>query len=214
MNMPRPHHHSFAHQRLPGLAFRFRDSFLSLLREKGEGYLKDIWYQLGSTLPKDERLPADGLALSFVEGKCYCGVIITLPKAKHQTEAHMIAVLGERVSGSILADEVCDFQHRNLRYFTLERSKPKADDTGTVLGEWTCRRHSNHGPGPKVDAELFWESCTNIALPKTRMQFHKDTSTYESRKRRYKFELENKRKSENLLRYCNPAFWTLGRKDD
>jgi len=155
MNMPRPHHHSFAHQRLPGLAFRFRDSFLSLLREKGEGYLKDIWYQLGSTLPKDERLPADGLALSFVEGKCYCGVIITLPKAKHQTEAHMIAVLGERVSGSILADEVCDFQYRNLRYFTLERSKPKADDTGTVLGEWTCRRHSNHGPGPKLMQSSF-----------------------------------------------------------
>jgi hypothetical protein len=214
MNMPRQHHHSFAHQRLPELAFKFRGSFLSLLREKGDGYLKGIWYQLGSSLPKDERLPVDGLALSFVEDKCYCGVVITLPKAKHQTEAHMVVVLGERVSGSILADDVVDFQYRNLRYFTLEYGKQKAGDTCTVLGEWTYRRHSNYGPGPKVDAELFWEDCTNIALPKTRRQFHKDTSTYESRIRRYIFELEKKRHSENLLRYCHPAFWALGRNDD
>ena len=211
MSSPRKHHYSFAHQYLPELVFKSRDSILPLLREGGENYLLNIWYQLGSTLEANERLAADGLALAFVENECYCGVIIALPKALQRTEVHLIALLGERVSGSILADDISGFEYRNLRYFTLEYGMHYAGKPGTVLGEWTYRRHSNYGVGPAVDARLFLAACMDLALPATRMRFHKDTSTCESRFRRH---IAKYRSTENLLRFCHPAFWTLGNNDD
>ena len=214
MNDPRQHHYVFAHERLPELVFKFRDSFLSLLRKNGDGYLKGIWYQLGSTLAKDEQLIADGLTLTFFEDKCYCGAVITLPKALHRTEVHMVAMVAERVSGSVLSDDTSDLEYRNLRYFTLGHGEQMAGKASTVLGEWTYLRHSNYGVGPAVDTGLFWAACSKISLPKTRMQFHKDTSTYESRFRRYLLESKRTQSPENLLRFCHPAFWKLGNKTD
>ena len=85
---------------------------------------------------------------------------------------------------------------------------------GTTLGEWTYLRHSNYGVGPAIDTDLFWAACTKKSLRKTRMQFHKDTSTYESRLRRYLLETRRTQNRENLLRFCHPAFWKLGSKND
>jgi hypothetical protein len=81
INKPREHHYSFAHQKLPELTFKFRDSFLSLLRKSGNGYLKGVWYRLGATLPRDKRLAMDGLTLTFIEDERFCGVVIKLPVA-------------------------------------------------------------------------------------------------------------------------------------
>ena len=214
MNDPRQHHYSFAHKRLPELVFKFRDSFLSLLRKNGDGYLKDIWYQLGSTLARDAQLTADGLTLTFFEDKCYCGAVITLPKALFRTEVHMVALVAERVSGSVLSDDTSDFEYRNLRYFTLEHRGQTAGRAGTTLGEWTYLRHSDYGVGPAIDTALFWAACTKKSLRKTRMQFHKNPSAYESRYRRYLLELKRTQPTENLLRFCHPAFWKLGSKND
>ena len=214
MNNPRQHHNNFAHKRLPELVFRFRDSFLSLLKENGDGYLKDSWYQLGSNLAREERLNAEGLTLTFFEDKCYCGAVITLPKTLHQTEAHMVALVAERVSGSVLSDDTSDLEYRNLRYFTLEHGERAAGKADTTLGEWTYLRHSNYGVGPAVDTGLFWTACTKISLRKTRLQAHKDTSAYERRLRRYLLESKRTQTPENLLRFCHPAFWKLGSKND
>lgn len=214
MNDPRQHHYMFAHERLPELVFKFRDSFLSLLRKNGDGYLKGIWYQLGSTLVRDEKLTADGLTLTFFEDKCYCGAVVTLPKTLHQTEAHMVALVAERVPGSILSDDTSDSEYRNLRYFTLEHGGQIASKAATTLGEWTYLRHSNYGEGPAVDTGLFWTACTKISLRKTRVQAHKDTSAYERRLSRYLLESKRTQTPENLLRFCHPAFWKLGSKND
>ena len=214
MNNPRQHHYNFAHKRLPELVFKFRDSFLSLLKKNGDGYLKDIWYQLGSTLAREEQLTADGLTLTFFEDKCYFGAVITLPKALFRTEVHMVALVAERVSGSILSDDTSDLEYRNLRYFTLEHSGQTTGKAGTTLGEWTYLRHSGYGVGPAVDTGLFWAACTKISLRKTRMRSHKDTSTYERRLRRYLLETRRTQNKKNLLRFCHPAFWKLGSKND
>lgn len=214
MNDPRQHHYMFAHERLPELVFMSRELFLYLLRKNSDGYLKGIWHQIGSTLTRDEQLTADGLTLKFFEDKCYCGAVITLPKALHRTEAHMVALVAERVSGSVLSDDTSDLEYRNLRYFTLEHSGQTTGKAGTTLGEWTYLRHSNYGVGPAVDTGLFWTACTKISLRKTRTRFHKDASNCESRLRRYLLESRRTQPPENLLRFCHPAFWKLGSKND
>ncbi len=107
-----------------------------------------------------------------------------------------------------------EFEYRHLRYFTLERTSQAAGETGSTIGEWTYRRHSNYGPGPTIDAELFWAACTELSLTKTRTQFHKDTSMYKSQCRRNRIEFKKPRNSENLMRFCHPEFWALRHNND
>ncbi len=156
MNEPRPHHYQFAHERLPELVNRFSDSFLGLLAIKSDGYLKGIWYRLGCNVEREERLVADGLRLDCFENKHFCGAVITLPEAKYQPEAHMVALVGELISGSLLADSFQGVKYHSLRYFTLERSVEKRN---TSLGEWTGGRHAIYGPGPIVEPQAFWAHC-------------------------------------------------------
>ena len=80
MNDPRQHHYSFAHERLPELVFKFRGSFLSVLRKNGDGYLKGVWYQLGSTLAKEERLVTDGLTLNFLKTNVIAVSLLPCPR--------------------------------------------------------------------------------------------------------------------------------------
>jgi hypothetical protein len=198
MNDPRKHHFQFAHQRLSELAFRNRHSFLSLMMQSGIGFLQGAWYQLGRTLPRKERLKADGLAMTFFESEKYCGAVVTMPAAVNRTEAHMVTLISHRISGSILLEDGIGLECWGLRYFTLERGREKDGVSGTILGEWTRKGHTTNGSGPIVDAKALWSCCI------AHIQRENESVKHDRKARSVSF-----RHQENLLRYCHPAFWAL-----
>lgn len=214
MNEPRPHHYGFAHRYLPMLAFKFKASFLSFIKKGGESYLRGVWNQFGNTFTKEERLAADGLSLTFFEEERFCGAVITLPVALYQTEVYMVALIAERVSDSNAEYPTAGFEFRNLRYFTLERPTLITSDAGTNVGEWVYQRYINHGSGPVVDAELFWGACTKLALKNPSVQPLGDSIKSVRSSGPVQLGQKGGKNSENLLRFCHPAFWKLGNKND
>jgi hypothetical protein len=198
MKDPREHHYQIAHQRLPKLALHYRESFLTLMRQGGMAYLQWTWYQTGRLLSPEERLKADGLMLDFFEAEKYCGAVITMPKATHRTEAHIVAAISHRISGSIADEDPTDLECWGLRYFTLERGLEKEGVCGAVLGEWTKKGHANYGSCPVIDVGMFWATCI------ARIQRENESFNYNKETRPKGTYTEP-----NLLRYCHPAFWAL-----
>jgi hypothetical protein len=144
-NPPRRHQYLFAHRELPMAAFRYGEELVKVARagNLAEGLAK-LWVDLGTALPPEHRLPADGLGASWHEADGYEIALITLPPPGGVTDAYLAAIVVPKGGG-------------NVRYLVLERGVPDtAGKPTTVLGEWLAGGdHFNMGAGPGPEPEPF-----------------------------------------------------------
>jgi hypothetical protein len=135
----------FAHRELPMAAFRYGEDLVRVARggNLAEGLAK-LWVDLGTALPPEERLPADGLAASWHDAGRYEIALVTLPPPTGVTDAHLAAIVVPKGGKSV-------------RYLVLERGVPDAaGNPTTVLGEWLAGGdHVNMGAGPRPEPEPF-----------------------------------------------------------
>lgn len=139
----RRHHYLFAHRALPSTVFQYGADLVAAGRD-GDLALDDVWHRVGQTLPDQERLPADGLAVSHHHIDEHDVLLVTFPPAVHPPEAHYAAIALSTRDGRV-------------RYITLEDARSPIDGSGyTVLGEWTDDGdHVNRGCGPKPGPDAF-----------------------------------------------------------
>ncbi|MGC0418921.1 hypothetical protein [Embleya sp. AB8] len=139
----RQHHYRFAHVIFRSIALRNAAELLAAPVDELTAATADMWVGVGARLPEEERLPADGLALSHVRLGAGSGLLVCLPPALYPPEAHFALVPGPDVPGE-------------PRYFVLEESfDVLARTRTTVLGGWTEDSHLNLGPGSIVAADAF-----------------------------------------------------------
>jgi hypothetical protein len=144
-NPPRRHQYLFAHRELPMAAFRYGEELVKVARagNLAEGLAK-LWVDLGTALPPEQRLPADGLGASWHEAGGHEIALITLPPPGGVTDAYLAAIVVPKGGGKV-------------RYLVLERGVPDAaGHPTTVLGEWLAAGdHANMGVGPGPEPEPF-----------------------------------------------------------
>jgi len=109
---PRPHHYGFAYDVLPRtlLTAQVGRTWMSLLSGPAAPLLlRRVWDDLGETLAPEDRLPSDGFA-AVVQAMTndLALVVVTLPPATIELEAHFVAIVAEQEGWS------------PLRYLTLE----------------------------------------------------------------------------------------------
>ncbi|GCD98646.1 hypothetical protein [Embleya hyalina] len=139
----RPHHYRFAHVVFRSIALRNAAGLLAAPLDELNTRTADLWVGVGGELPEEQRLPADGLALSHVPLGAGTALLVRFPPALHPPEAHFALLLGPDVVGE-------------PRYFVLEESLDMFTRARvTVLGAWNTDTHLNLGPGPAPEADAF-----------------------------------------------------------
>ncbi|WP_406278443.1 hypothetical protein [Embleya sp. NBC_00896] len=139
----RQHHYRFAHVVFRSIALRNAAGLLAAPIDELNSRTVDLWIGVGSALPEEDRLSADGLALSHVPLGAGTGLLVRFPPALYPPEAHFALLVGPDVVGE-------------PRYFVLEESVDVfGGGRSTVLGGWDEDTHLNLGPGPAVDADAF-----------------------------------------------------------
>jgi hypothetical protein len=142
---PHRHHYLFAHRELPMAAFRYGPDLVRVARggNLGEGLTK-LWVDLGTALPPDDRLPADGLAASWHDVGTHEIALVRMPPPGGVTDAYLAAIAVPKDGESV-------------RYLVLERSvSTEAGQPTTVLGEWLSGGdHVNLGAGPPPEPAAF-----------------------------------------------------------
>lgn len=97
---PRRHHYVFAHRTLPGtlLTEQVGRTWMSLLAgPAGPLLLRRVWQDLAAELPEADRLDGDGFAASVHETTAdQVLVVLTLPPAVAELEAHLVAIVAAR----------------------------------------------------------------------------------------------------------------------
>jgi hypothetical protein len=144
-DQPHRHHYLFAHRELPMAAFRYGEDLVRVAHggNLAEGLAK-LWVDLGTALPPDARLPADGLRATWHDAGNHEVALVEMPPPGGMTDAYLAAIVVGKDGGPV-------------RYLVLERSLP--DDAGqptTVLGEWlSSGDHVNLGAGPPPEPAAF-----------------------------------------------------------
>jgi len=97
---PRPHHYAFAYRALPRplLTAQVGRTWMSLLAgPAGPLLLRRSWTDVGDALPPEDRLASDGFTTTVHEitGGLVL-VVLTLPPAVVELEAHFVAVVAAR----------------------------------------------------------------------------------------------------------------------
>jgi hypothetical protein len=144
-DQPHRHHYLFAHRELPMAAFRYGEDLVRVARggNLAEGLAK-LWVDLGTALPPDDRLPADGLGATWHDAGENEIILVRMPPPGGVTAAPLAAIVVPKAGGTV-------------RYLVLERSAPDAaGQPTTVLGEWLPGGdHVNLGTGPPPEPEPF-----------------------------------------------------------
>lgn len=133
---PRQHHYVFGHVALRQVATADPDRFLAVFEGPDGGeFVRDLWLDVGRSVPPDDRIPDFGLSVGLHEVAGRTVVLVRCPEPEGTTECHLIAIVD--VEGG-------------LRYLTLEKGFSLGDDPveRTVLCEWVGERHCNYGDGP------------------------------------------------------------------
>ncbi|MFJ8738604.1 hypothetical protein ACIRL2_04460 [Embleya sp. NPDC127516] len=139
----RQHHYRFAHVVFRSIALRNAAALLAAPLDELTARTTNLWIGVGSRLPEEQRLSAEGLAMNHVPLGAGSGLLVRLPPALFPPEAHFALVLGPDVVGE-------------PRYFVLEESLDVVTrERATVLGAWDEEAHLNLGPGPAADPDAF-----------------------------------------------------------
>ncbi len=145
--MARQHPYQFAHVLLPQLAWR-RPA--SVRRELTDPYLARelllyMWDKAAETLAPGQKVPHQGLRLSWHEVARRAVALVQLPAPQATGEAYFAALVYED-------DEPADTEEEEIRprYFTLEATLRLSAPGGapTVVGELAGEVHRHLGRGP------------------------------------------------------------------
>ena len=146
--MARPHPFNFAHMLLPQLAWR-RPA--SVRRELSDPFLAKellhyVWEKAAENLPRNQKVPPQGLRLSWHEVAGRATALVHLPPPQATTEAYFAALVYEE------DDEPADTEEEETRprYFILEATLGLSGPAGpaTVVGERAGEVHRHLGRGP------------------------------------------------------------------
>lgn len=151
-DQPRQHHYEFAHVVLRAIVFRAGSLVLGLAADGGlTALVHESWQRIGESLSEERRLPAIGLRGDRVDTPELSAAVITLPRAEHIAEAHLVALVADSADPT------------RLDFFTLEHSWTEDDAPATVIGCWTRDgRHLDLGDGPAPDPDAFLAAITRI----------------------------------------------------
>ncbi|MGW1988916.1 hypothetical protein [Embleya sp. NPDC001921] len=124
----RRHHYRFAHVVFRSIAPRNAAGLLAAPLDELTARTTNLWVGVGSRLPEEQRLSAEGLAMSHVPLGAGSGLLVRMPPALFPPEAHFALVAGPDVVGE-------------PRHFVLEESLDVATrKRATVLGAWGPRK--------------------------------------------------------------------------
>jgi hypothetical protein len=156
---PRPHHYGFAHCTLPRalLTEQVGGTWMSLLAgPAGPLLLRRVWQDVAAKLRAEHRLDDDGFAASVHQTtRDQVLVVLTLPPAVVELEAHLVAVVAQRESWS------------PRRYLTLEKgSNALTGAPATYIAALhPPRGRVAFGEGPKPDEAAFAAAvCGHLGL--------------------------------------------------
>ena len=151
-DQPRQHHYEFAHVVLRAIVFRAGSLLLDLAADGGlTALVHESWQRIGESLPEERRLPATGLRGDRFDTSELSAAVITLPRAEHIAEAHLVALVADPADPS------------RLDFFTLEHSWTEDDAPATVIARWTRdARHLTLGDGPTPNPDDFLAAITRI----------------------------------------------------
>lgn len=151
-DQPRQHHYEFAHVVLRAIVFRAGPLLLDLAANGGlTALVHESWERVGEGLPPERRLPATGLRADRLDTPDLSTAVVTLPRAEHIAEAHLIALVADPTDAT------------RLDFFTLEHTWTESDEPATIIGRWTRdARHLDLGDGPLPEPRAFLDAITRI----------------------------------------------------
>ena len=175
--MARQHPYHFSHVLLPQLAWR-RPA--SVRRELADPFLARelllyVWDKAAENLPASQKVPSQGLRLSWHEVAGRAVALVQLPAPQATTEAYYSALVyeGEEDPDATDAEEI------RPRYFTLEAALGVSGLGGapTMMGESAGEVHRHLGRGPAAGrpdtVAAFLEALAGVLgpLPDTDVPF-------------------------------------------
>lgn len=155
MSSPRRQHYDFAHRLLPKLIADSPDRVLDILAgEQGESFLEQMWRFASDGVPEKDRIAERPVRHIRRLGMGQLVVVLAMPAAVEITEAHLVALVDARPSGT--------------RYFTLEHGTNFPEETPrTVFCEWAGASHLNMGSGPEAaDMGAFLDRIEEQVSPR------------------------------------------------
>jgi len=167
--MARPHPYNFVHVLLPQLVWRRPASVRRELSDPalaGE-LLRYVWDKAAETLPPGQKVPPQGLRLSWHEVAGRATALVHLPAPQATTEAHFAALVYEEDDEPAETEE----EETRPRYFTLEATLGLSGPAGTptVVGERAGEVHRHLGRGPAGGrantAAAFLEALATVLGP-------------------------------------------------
>jgi hypothetical protein len=132
---PRRHHQAFkyrVHREALADGGRFAVTFAA---PDGAARLAELWDAVGAELPPEERLPADGLALTCKGEPASPVVIVTMPAPLNANEAYYHLAIPAAAEGLV------------FRFFALEKAVfPKTGEPLVFAVEMRRDARDNYGP--------------------------------------------------------------------
>lgn len=149
----RQQHYIFAFRILPKVFHKDPRKFLMALNNGKEKLLRDIWDDVGTMVPPNERVNGNALRAEVrMEGQDTVIGLVTMPKPKDSPEAYFIALVYRNEPGGATSG-----------YFTLERGIKGLNPVGTMICMVQADlSHSNLGYGIKPNLKGFYQEVVKL----------------------------------------------------